>query len=689
MTFLVTGTATRPCPNLGPAGLCSTKTGTLHPWRLFVSFALLTLCLSCARPAHAQYPGGGYPGGGYPGSGGWVPSDASGTPLQAGTQGTNSDGSANLMPSGKVPKKTNTYPVAADAEIWWFGAFSPNDRTTDDSGHYYYNGLFLNSTAGNTVTDNYGQGPIGFYDPINHGGDRSDATPLLPDLLGSVHAENSDTLKAYLVWTGDQAHIPPYQDVRLHTSVGATATVSFGNGGATSKMSASATGNLEADTVTATAGDAGSDSPPPDVRSVLIRATPNGNLITLSRSAGVTVDTTNGLPYAAWVPGDHDYYYSGSANGYTSANASATVTANAALDTRFADILCSTIETSFYKNGSPDAIGTPFRAPHIRTVDGAITTDSAVIWSETGQCWSPVSAGAGATAGVVPFLAGAAGFNDATYSWKHSGEGTLLDDTQNFGAPVSEGTPTSISQVGLLFLSPTTDGFPKSTSVSLTVTDADGTSATNTFGVSWHMPLEKRGDAFGETYTKHSLKTRCEGIEPDFPAVMSAEPAAEFKFAPLLDGAALLVPEGAVAKGMLELVGKIAEMFEFKYDYGGEQSQAENQGAQLSNDSTNYGDAVKEQGYIYEGDERNFPINLGPDPSNYFECRMTVMKMEHDHDKSWNADGYKINGFDGNQNHVVTSHVIDSVFSERFFHRFRDKYGRPATDDTIGEPPAP
>lgn len=72
-----------------------------------------------------------------------------------------------------------------------------------------------------------------------------------------------------------------------------------------------------------------------------------------------------------------------------------------------------------------------------------------------------------------------------------------------------------------------------------------------------------------------------------------------------------------------------------------------------------------------------------------FECKMTVELMEHDHDKSWHADGYKINGFDGNENHVVTSHVVDNVYSERFFHRFRDKFGRPATDDTIGEPPAP
>lgn len=58
MTFLVTGTASRPGPFVDfvrPAGLCLIKADGLHPWLLLMSLALLTLF--CARPIQAQTPG--------------------------------------------------------------------------------------------------------------------------------------------------------------------------------------------------------------------------------------------------------------------------------------------------------------------------------------------------------------------------------------------------------------------------------------------------------------------------------------------------------------------------------------------------------------------------------------------------------------------------------------------------------
>lgn len=655
-----------------------------------MGLALLTLGWLSARPAQAQYPGGGYPGGGYPGGGGgWVPSDSYGNPTQT-PQQVNSDGSANLLPSGKPTKKTNTYPIPDSENDWWFSVFSPNSHPTSDPYYYYYNSLHLDSHAGNSILDTsrYGHAVGTYAPPPWDPGEWFSGQTQPPDLNGKVHADTGDDLMAYFVWTGDQSQIPDHQDFLLRTSLSATASVSYGTGGATSGVSATGMGMLEGDTVIANAGDAGDDHPAPHIKSVLVRAKPNGNLITLSRSAGVSVDTKNTLPFSPWSAGEAEggtsyYSYMGDLNGQTDASASATVSAKASQDSRYADIRCKTIEESSYK----DVNGNPMKALHIRTPSGAITTDSAVTWSDYGQCWSPLAIDPGYSSGAVPFDANALGFSSPTFSWTHSGEGTLLDDWENPGAPITEGVASgNLKRVELLFKSPTMDGFPKSTSISLTVTDGDGASATNTFGVKWHLPLEKR-DMFSETYTKHSLKDRCTDIQPDFPAVMNPEPAQEFKFAPLLDGAALFVPEGAATKGMLELVAKIAEMFEFKYDYGGENANADKQGAQLNNDSTNYGDAVKEQNFIYQGTERNYPINLGPDPFNYWECKMTIKLMEHDHDRSWHADGYSINGFDGNENHVVSSHIVDSVFSERFFHRFRMRNGTPADDNTVGDSP--
>jgi len=124
----------------------------------------------------------------------------------------------------------------------------------------------------------------------------------------------------------------------LQTNVSASASVSFGNAGATSGMSATATATLEQDTVTAKAGDAGSASPSAIHGQHYLHLKPNGNLVTLSKTGSVTTDTANGLPWATWVDsaqspgasGPGTYYYDGPPpNGQTSANAYANVSATA------------------------------------------------------------------------------------------------------------------------------------------------------------------------------------------------------------------------------------------------------------------------------------------------------------------------------------------------------------------------
>jgi len=85
---------------------------------LLVVIFLLTLIIP--HSAQAQYPGGGYPSG-YPGSSGsWVACDASGNPLQSGDRRLSSDGGAYLIPTGKGPTLSNTYPVHDSDPSWWF-----------------------------------------------------------------------------------------------------------------------------------------------------------------------------------------------------------------------------------------------------------------------------------------------------------------------------------------------------------------------------------------------------------------------------------------------------------------------------------------------------------------------------------------------------------------------------------------
>ena len=115
MTFLVTGTATRPCPPSAPVGLYWIKTGALQSRLLLMSLAFLTLFLLSAPPASAQssYPGGGYPGGsGYPGGGGGYPgSSGSWVPDPSAYVGT--DGRVYLEPPFKAPEIPTPTPSPA------------------------------------------------------------------------------------------------------------------------------------------------------------------------------------------------------------------------------------------------------------------------------------------------------------------------------------------------------------------------------------------------------------------------------------------------------------------------------------------------------------------------------------------------------------------------------------------------
>jgi len=305
-------------------------------------FALIGLAVfvlgTAHSPAQAQYPGGGsggYPGGGsggYPGSSGsWVPCDSSGNPLPSGDRRLNSDGGAYLTPSGKQPNLGNTYPVPDSAAQWWFGAFSPNKYSANSGSEYGPPSLSLNGYAGNTTTDEYGSGPVCYYDPNNYGGDRPDNIPLPPDLLGSAHGDTSDTLTAYFVWTGPDPAPSPANFI-VHTSVSAGASISQASG-----LSATATASLGGDSVTATAGNAGLSVSQAKDGYHVVQASVSGLVAQVPMSGSVSVDSSNSLRYGSWVDsaagpgssGPGTYYYSGPGNGYTSASDNATALATA------------------------------------------------------------------------------------------------------------------------------------------------------------------------------------------------------------------------------------------------------------------------------------------------------------------------------------------------------------------------
>jgi len=329
------------------------------------------------------------------GGGGWVPCDANGNPLPSGDPGLNSDGSAALLHTGNQPTASNTYPVPqTGAAPWWYGCYSPQapggGPYPTGGGSYPGSGggLSTSSSAGNTTSPPNG-GTIGFYDPNNYGGDRSDSGPLPPNLNGSVTTTGSDTLKARFLWTGP-GPAPTQATFIIKTSVSASASVGYGSSGKTSGLSGTSTVTLGSDTVTATAGDAGSAGSQTGGSWQAQQASASGGIATVSLSASASTTTKNSLVYATWVPGDHDFYYAGPGAGQTRANASATAKG-------------SVYPMSITLSGTtPDASGNlnilvgQGCIPSLSTIPHLFTASNppAYLWNVSGttfQSWSPTT----------------------------------------------------------------------------------------------------------------------------------------------------------------------------------------------------------------------------------------------------------------------------------------------------------
>jgi len=235
MTFLVTGTAARPCPILGPAGLCSTKTGTPHHWRLLMSLALLGLVLLCARPAHAQYPGGypgtgsggGYPtggSGGYPGGypgGGWTVTDKVGNPLPSAPDGSGytlrgpMTGTCDLTGAYKdvlaASRQPNSSvgcaftPNPSGYQFWLLGS----GATPPGGGYNPYN-IWTQAAAPNYAATPSGS-PAGWL-----------GQPWNESVNGSITANTGGTLWAIFQWSGGAPPVD-HLDILLRTIVSANA----------------------------------------------------------------------------------------------------------------------------------------------------------------------------------------------------------------------------------------------------------------------------------------------------------------------------------------------------------------------------------------------------------------------------------------------------------------------------------
>jgi hypothetical protein len=204
----------------------------------------------------------------------------------------------------------------------------------------------------------------------------------------------------------------------------------------------------------------------------------------------VTVDTSNGLPYAAWLdskaPAGYvgTYYYNGSRyNTYTSASAGANASANAATDSREVTISCPTIDTpASYSKGAVDSQHPTGQWPHIRNGDGSMIVDSVV--TRSGGQYAVSTSTLGDT-----FIGQATNFSHPYYTWGFAGpDGNVGTYSQQYLGVESDQYATLLLQ---LYFGTSGTGYPKTSALNLTVRDGlDNATAANTYTVHWHLPVE-------------------------------------------------------------------------------------------------------------------------------------------------------------------------------------------------------
>ena len=147
-------------------------------------------------------------------------------------------------------------------------------------------------------------------------------------------------------------------------------------------------------------------------------------------------------------------------------------------DPRKVQITSTDIETSYFKTDDEHG-GSPYQTSHKRNSDGSIITDSAV---------SPPlnQPGGGTTWTASPILmAQAAGFQNPSFTWSLTGDGSLPTAGNSSQTELSVSFPDDNAAAMNL---------NKQSTVRVDVQDSDFATATNTFTVRWHYPYENWGN---------------------------------------------------------------------------------------------------------------------------------------------------------------------------------------------------
>lgn len=411
---------------------------------------------------------------------GWVPCDASGTPLTSSDPGyDHSTGGAILLNSGKLPDVTPTGTYSS-LTSWWKGAYSPNAPSSQPQNPY--GGLGLSTSASNFAIDPVFHWHAGYYAPNGYSDDPDGPMPDCPDIGGTVTANLSDSLTAYFVWTGPGS-APNPANFLLSYAANASASVLYEYSGLTSGLSSTGAASLGSIYVSAAASAPGLTGYDSQSAKELKQFTPDSSgMVTISLPANVYGYSSNGINVGFWTvdPELGPWWLYQESNGDTVAYSAASANGAATPDNREVGI-SSYIDTSWYKGAYDIPHGTD-RYQHIHQPSGNSVDSSIGIINDL-QTGAHIVASGG-------YQANASSFANPTYNWSVSGDGAAQAiPPATFGPSLNYPNGLTTIPISIDFGSTWDPTTTKSSQISVSVKDSDGTIGNDTYSVTWHGPL--------------------------------------------------------------------------------------------------------------------------------------------------------------------------------------------------------
>ena len=310
---------------------------------------------------------------------------------------------------------------------------------------------------------------------------------------------------------------------------------------------------------------------------------------------------------------------------------------------------------------------------HERAADGSMTADSVVQWQN------------GSWKAIGGFYANGPGdWNNPTYDWSVAGDGT-----QAFGYTVPEQQNSQSMSLGLN-MGTDTDSFPKSSTVTVEVTDGqDGAVGKNTYDVKWHFPYEKEIDRVDGPRMKELFWLSKGFMNGNTSLETDTSPAQSFDALAMIDDVLVLAGSvGAPTEPISEIVSIYKALTNIS-KWTEEAPLVEVTATGHPNDDSAFSAAVSH----WPENIENMDVATRDalmQSQNYYsfsDYDVYVGRVRYHHEKSLLADKYDIHGFHSS-NHVLRHDVTERIEFQNYYQKRNTSPTNPPVKGDTEVPPS-